>query len=65
MPRGIPVATFAIGEAGASNAALFAIALLASQDTALKTKLKDFRRQQTDMALKAQLPQPENTGASA
>ena len=65
MPRGIPVATFAIGEAGASNAALFAIALLASQDTALKTKLKDFRRQHTDMALKAQLPQPENTGASA
>ena len=46
MPAGIPVATFAIGEAGAHNAALFAVALLARTDPALATKLTEFRVQQ-------------------
>jgi 5-(carboxyamino)imidazole ribonucleotide mutase len=46
MPKGVPVATFAIGEAGAANAALFAIALLAATDLALAQKLADFRRSQ-------------------
>src|SRR5829696_5505268 len=44
MPRGIPVATFAIGAAGAANAALFAIAMLANEDAALRQKLEVFRR---------------------
>ena len=48
MPKGIPVATFAIGEAGAANAALFAVALLAVSDAALAKKLADFRRKQTE-----------------
>jgi 5-(carboxyamino)imidazole ribonucleotide mutase len=47
MPRGIPVATFAIGEAGATNAALFAVAMLARGDSALERKLADFRARQT------------------
>ena len=50
MPRGIPVATFAIGQAGAANAALFAVAMLADQDAALRGKLDEFRRAQTDAA---------------
>ena len=50
MPRGIPVATFAIGVAGASNAALFAIAMLANDDPALRAKLEAFRARQTDAA---------------
>ena len=53
MPKGIPVATFAIGEAGAGNAALFAIALLALGNEELKKKLEDFRRKQTESVLKA------------
>ena len=53
MPKGIPVATFTIGEAGAANAALFAIALLALSDPALKKKLAEFRAKQTDAVLKA------------
>jgi len=53
MPKGIPVATFAIGEAGAANAALFAVAILALGDEAMKKKLADFRRKQTDAVLKA------------
>lgn len=53
MPKGIPVATFAIGEAGAANAALFAVALLALSDKALSTKLDEFRRKQTEAVLKA------------
>ena len=53
MPKGIPVATFAIGEAGAANAALFAVALLALSDEGMKKKLDDFRRKQTDTVLKA------------
>ena len=53
MPRGIPVATFAIGEAGAANAALFVIALLALSDQAMARKLDGFRRRQTESVLKA------------
>ena len=53
MPKGIPVATFAIGEAGAANAALFAVALLALSDRALAAKLDEFRRKQTEAVLKA------------
>ena len=53
MPKGIPVATFAIGEAGAANAALFAVALLALSDKAVAGKLEDFRRKQTEAVLKA------------
>ena len=53
MPKGIPVATFAIGDAGAANAALFAIALLAVSDANLARKLSEFRRQQTEGVLKA------------
>jgi 5-(carboxyamino)imidazole ribonucleotide mutase len=53
MPKGIPVATFAIGEAGAANAALFAVALLALSDPNLQKKLSDFRTKQTEAVLKA------------
>ncbi|MGA7985695.1 MAG: 5-(carboxyamino)imidazole ribonucleotide mutase [Burkholderiales bacterium] len=53
MPKGIPVATFAIGEAGAANAALFAVALLALSDAGMATKLEDFRRKQTEAVLQA------------
>jgi 5-(carboxyamino)imidazole ribonucleotide mutase len=53
MPKGIPVATFAIGEAGAANAALFAVALLALWDAGMAKKLEDFRRKQTEAVLKA------------
>ncbi|RQW78920.1 MAG: 5-(carboxyamino)imidazole ribonucleotide mutase [Methylococcus sp.] len=56
MPKGIPVATFAIGEAGATNAALFAAALLANQDTALGRRLETFREAQTQAVLEASLP---------
>jgi 5-(carboxyamino)imidazole ribonucleotide mutase len=54
MPKGIPVATFAIGEAGAANAALFAVALLALSDKGLAAKLSDFRRKQTEAVLKSE-----------
>jgi 5-(carboxyamino)imidazole ribonucleotide mutase len=50
MPKGIPVATFAIGAAGAANAALFAVAMLAAHDDTLRQRLKEFRAQQTDAA---------------
>ena len=50
MPKGIPVATFAIGAAGAANAALFAVALLANDDAALLARLDAFRAQQTQLA---------------
>lgn len=56
MPRGIPVATFAIGEAGATNAALFAAALLALQDPELAQRLQALRQAQTATALASQLP---------
>ena len=50
MPKGIPVATFAIGTAGAANAALFAVAMLATRDQALRAKLDAFRQRQTEAA---------------
>ncbi|MDB5818532.1 MAG: N5-carboxyaminoimidazole ribonucleotide mutase [Rhizobacter sp.] len=50
MPKGIPVATFAIGVAGAANAALFAVAMLASHDAVLREKLLAFRARQTETA---------------
>ena len=57
MPKGIPVATFAIGEAGAANAALFAAAMLAGEDAALATKLAAFRTSQSDTVLNMSLPE--------
>ncbi|MCX7035722.1 MAG: 5-(carboxyamino)imidazole ribonucleotide mutase [Proteobacteria bacterium] len=51
MPKGIPVATFAIGAAGAANAALFAVAMLAVHDAALAARLQAFRAAQTDAVL--------------
>ncbi len=57
MPKGIPVATFAIGEAGAANAALFAVSLLANHDTALAEKLSAFRMRQTQAVLAMSLPE--------
>jgi 5-(carboxyamino)imidazole ribonucleotide mutase len=56
MPRGVPVATFAIGEAGASNAALFAVAMLATADGDLAMKLAQFRATQTEKARNMTLP---------
>ena len=56
MPKGVPVATFAIGAAGAANAALFAVALLANQDAALRQKLETFRAEQTAAARTMTLP---------
>ena len=56
MPKGIPVATYAIGEAGAANAALSAIAMLAMTDDALAAKLQVFRELQTQLALDMKLP---------
>ena len=56
MPAGIPVATFAIGEAGAVNAALFATSLLANNDESLATALDNFRAKQTQKALNMSLP---------
>jgi len=50
MPKGIPVATFAIGSAGAANAALFAVALLAATDDALRARLDAYRARQTQAA---------------
>ena len=55
MPKGIPVATFAIGAAGANNAALFAIAMLAKDNIAIEKKLKEFRNKQSDSVLKMNL----------
>ena len=56
MPKGIPVATFAIGQAGAANAALFAVALLANEDPALRARLDAFRAEQTAAARAMTLP---------
>jgi len=58
MPKGIPVATFAIGEAGAANAALYAVAMLALSDSKLATKLAEFRKKQSDAVRKTELPKP-------
>jgi 5-(carboxyamino)imidazole ribonucleotide mutase len=56
MPKGIPVATFAIGTAGAANAALFAVALLAGENPALRQQLEAFRAAQTEVARNMTLP---------
>ena len=56
MPRGVPVATFAIGEAGAANAALYAAAILAIQDSALAKRLEQYRAQLRSHVLDMQLP---------
>ena len=56
MPSGVPVATFAIGEAGAANAGLFAVAMLASGDAALAARLAAFRARQTEAAKAMTLP---------
>ncbi|PIT47800.1 5-(carboxyamino)imidazole ribonucleotide mutase [Snodgrassella alvi] len=56
MPKGVPVATFAIGEAGAANAALFAISLLANDNPELAQKLADFRENQKQSVLNMDLP---------
>jgi 5-(carboxyamino)imidazole ribonucleotide mutase len=58
MPAGVPVATFAIGEAGATNAALFAVSLLAADDAALAARLDDYRAERRQQAAGAVLPPP-------
>jgi len=59
MPKGIPVATFAIGEAGAANAGLYAVSILAGQDADLAEKLANFRADQQEAVLAMQLPPEE------
>ncbi|UOO81064.1 5-(carboxyamino)imidazole ribonucleotide mutase [Uruburuella testudinis] len=59
MPKGVPVATFAIGEAGAANAALFAVAILACDNPELAQKLAEFRTAQTQTVLAMDLPAAE------
>lgn len=59
MPRGVPVATFAIGEAGAANAALFAVAMLADGNPEIARKLEEFRDRQEERVLEMQLKDPE------
>ena len=59
MPKGVPVATFAIGEAGAANAGLFAVSLLATEDPALAQRLQAFREQQRDTVLAMELPESQ------
>jgi len=59
MPKGIPVATFAIGEAGAANAALFAAAMLANHDPALNERLQAFRRGLVKQVHAMELPEVE------
>ena len=56
MPKGVPVATFAIGEAGAANAALFAVSMLANEDAELARKLAGFRSRQEQSVLAMELP---------
>jgi 5-(carboxyamino)imidazole ribonucleotide mutase len=56
MPKGIPVAIFAIGEAGAANAGLFAIAMLALNDPQLAKRLVEFRKQQAEAIVTTKLP---------
>jgi 5-(carboxyamino)imidazole ribonucleotide mutase len=57
MPKGIPVATFAIGEAGAANAGLFAVSILANHDAALARKLDEFRTRQVEKVHAMKLPE--------
>ena len=57
MPKGVPVATFAIGEAGAANASLFAVAMLANEDAGLRSKLQAFRKAQAEKVMAMKLPE--------
>ena len=59
MPKGVPVATFAIGESGAANAGLFAAAMIATGDERVRAALAAFRERQRDRALAMQVPPPE------
>lgn len=59
MPKGIPVATFAIGEAGAANAGLYAVSILSTQDEELAEKLTAFRIEQQETVLSMELPPAE------
>ena len=59
MPKGIPVASFAVGEAGAANAALFAAALITRYDSSVAQQLHAFRRQQVDAVMAQELPDVE------
>jgi 5-(carboxyamino)imidazole ribonucleotide mutase len=59
MPGGVPVATFAIGPAGAKNAALFAVAMLANESTVIRTALDEYRKAQTEAVLAK--PDPRRT----
>lgn len=59
MPKGVPVATFAIGESGAANAGLFAAAMIANGDPRLRADLDAFRERQRERALAMQVPPPE------
>ena len=59
MPAGVPVATFAIGEAGATNAALFAVALLAADDPALRSAIHEYREARREQAAGSVLPPPD------
>jgi 5-(carboxyamino)imidazole ribonucleotide mutase len=56
MPKGVPVATFAIGEAGAANAGLFAVSMLALADAKLAERLVQFRAAQAEVVMSAKLP---------
>ena len=58
MPAGVPVATFAIGEAGATNAALFAVSLLAADDASLAARLDAYRAERREQAARTVLPPP-------
>ncbi|HYP82969.1 5-(carboxyamino)imidazole ribonucleotide mutase [Variovorax sp.] len=64
MPKGVPVATFAIGNAGAANAALFAVAMLAVGNPALRAQLDTFRARQTEAARAMALPPPDQAAVS-
>lgn len=63
MPGGIPVGTLAIGKAGATNAALLAVAILANSRPDLRAKLEAFRKQQTETVLNTSLPSPSSGSA--
>ena len=64
MPKGVPVATFAIGAAGAANAALFAVAMLAVHDPDLRRRLQEFRARQIEVARAMELPVSGSEGAA-
>ena len=65
MPKGVPVATFAIGSAGAANAALFAVAMLAVNDASMRAKLDAFRTRQTEAATAMTLPNLNLAGSAS